>query len=91
MAQELPPGSVSDPRRQTMRSAFAAAGSSSRWCGGERAAFMYTLIGTAKLKVVDPQAWLADILTRIADTPRSRLGDLLPWNWNAASTPAQAA
>ena len=49
--------------------------------GGERAAFMYTLIATAKLNDVDPQAWLADVLTRIADTPQHRLADLLPWNW----------
>ena len=49
--------------------------------GGERAAFMYTLIGTAKLNDVDPQAWLAGVLARIADTPRSRLGELLPWEW----------
>ena len=49
--------------------------------GGERAAFMYTLIGTAKLHNIDPQAWLADVLTRIADTPQHRLGELLPWNW----------
>ena len=49
--------------------------------GGARAAAMYTLIGTAKLNDVDPQAWLADVLGRIADTPRSRLDELLPWNW----------
>ena len=49
--------------------------------GGARAAAMYTLIGTAKLNDVDPQAWLADVLDRIADTPRSRLDELLPWNW----------
>jgi hypothetical protein len=49
--------------------------------GGERAAAVYTLIGTAKLNDVDPQAWLADVLRRIADHPASRLGELLPWNW----------
>jgi len=49
--------------------------------GGERAASMYTLIETAKLNEVDPQAWLADVLGRIADHPASRLDDLLPWNW----------
>jgi transposase len=49
--------------------------------GGERVAAMYTLIGTAKLNDVDPQAWLADILGRIADHPASRLAELLPWNW----------
>jgi transposase len=41
--------------------------------GGERAAAMYTLIATAKLNGVDPQAWLADILRRIADHPASQL------------------
>ena len=49
--------------------------------GGVRAAAMYTLIGTAKLNDVDPQAWLADVLGRIAETPQSRLDELLPWNW----------
>jgi transposase len=49
--------------------------------GGGRAAFMYTLIGTAKLNNIDPQAWLADVLARIADIPQSRLSELLPWNW----------
>ena len=49
--------------------------------GGVRAAAMYTLIGTAKLNDVDPQAWLADVLGRIADTPQNQLDELLPWNW----------
>jgi transposase len=49
--------------------------------GAERAALMYTLIQTAKLNDVDPQAWLADTLSRIAETPQSRLSELLPWNW----------
>ena len=49
--------------------------------GGVRAAAMYTLIGTARLNNVDPQAWLADVLGRIAGTPQSRLDELLPWNW----------
>ena len=53
--------------------------------GGERAAFMYGLIATAKLNDVDPQAWLADVLGRIAGTPASRLDDLLPWNWRPAA------
>ena len=61
--------------------------------GGERAAVMYTLIQTAKLNNIDPQAWLADVLDRIADHPIARLDELLPWNWKAASaiTQAQAA
>ena len=49
--------------------------------GAERAAIMYTLIQTAKLNDIDPQAWLADTLSTIAETPQTRLGKLLPWNW----------
>ncbi len=49
--------------------------------GGERAAAMYPLIATAKLNDIDPQAWLADVLRRIADHPVFRLDQLLPWNW----------
>ena len=49
--------------------------------GGDRAAFMYTLIVTAKMNNVDPQAWLADVLARIAEHPFQRLDELLPWNW----------
>ena len=48
--------------------------------GGVRAAVMYTLIGTAKLNDVDPQAWLADALDRIAEQPQTRLHELLPWH-----------
>ena len=61
--------------------------------GGERAAVMYTLIGTAKLNGVDPRAWLADVLGRIADHPASRLHELLPWNWpkTAADTASAVA
>ena len=49
--------------------------------GADRAAVMVTLIETAKLNGVDPQAWLADVLARIAAIPQSRLPELLPWNW----------
>jgi transposase len=59
--------------------------------GAERAAFMYTLIQTAKLNSVDPQAWLADVLARIADTPQTKLAELLPWNWDGESLPRQQA
>jgi transposase len=48
--------------------------------GGERAAAIYTLIVTAKLSGLDPRAWLADVLRRIADHPATRLHELLPWN-----------
>jgi transposase len=53
--------------------------------GGARAAFMYSLIVTAKLNDVDPQAWLADVLARIADHPAHQLDDLLPWNWRPSA------
>jgi transposase len=53
--------------------------------GGERAAIMFTLIQTAKLNDVDPQAWLADVLVRINDHNVKRLDQLLPWNWKAAA------
>ena len=42
---------------------------------------MYSLIVTAKMNDVDPQAWLADVLARIAMYTAHRLDDLLPWNW----------
>jgi hypothetical protein len=58
--------------------------------GGHRAAAMYSLIVTAKMNDVDPQAWLADVLARIATHPVHRLDELLPWNW-AATTAAMAA
>ena len=49
--------------------------------GGARAAVMLTFIHTAKLNDVDPQAWLADVLARIADHKITELAALLPWNW----------
>ena len=62
--------------------------------GGRRAAAIYTLIETAKLNDVDPQAWLADVLARLQDHPAKRIDELLPWNWKrdrqqkaAASSP----
>lgn len=59
--------------------------------GGQRAAVMYTLIGTAKLNGNDPQAWLADVIARISDRPVSRLPELLPWNWTAPEASVKAA
>ena len=50
--------------------------------GGRRAAAIYTLIETAKLNDVDPQAWLADVLARLPDHPAKRIQELLPWNWS---------
>jgi transposase len=49
--------------------------------GGQRAAIMYSLIVTAKMNDIDPQAWLADVLGRIAGHPAHRIDELLPWNW----------
>ena len=45
---------------------------------------MYSLIVTAKLNNIDPQAWLAEVLSRIAGHPANGLDGLLPWNWHPA-------
>ena len=45
---------------------------------------MYSLIVTAKMNNADPQAWLADVLARIAEHPAQRIDELLPWNWRPA-------
>jgi transposase len=59
--------------------------------GGRRAAIMYTLIETARLNGVDPEAWLADVIARIADHPINRVDKLLPWNWSPIPAQAKAA
>jgi hypothetical protein len=59
--------------------------------GGHRAAAMYSLIISAKMNGVDPQAWLADVLARIATHPAHRLDELLPWNWRPHVDIAKAA
>jgi len=59
--------------------------------GGQRAAAMYSLIVTAKMNNVDPQAWLADVLARTAAHPAHRLDELLPWNWTQNSLAVTAA
>jgi hypothetical protein len=51
---------------------------------------MATLIGTAKLRDVDPQAGLVDVLARIAGMPEARLPELLPWNWSATTRTVKA-
>lgn len=50
-----------------------------------QSAFMYTLIVSAKMNEIDPQAWLADVLARLPDMPVSRVHELLPWHWKAAT------
>jgi transposase len=59
--------------------------------GGERAAAMYSLIETAKLNGLDSEAYLRDIIGRIADHPINRVAELLPWNWRPSAPAAQAA
>ena len=59
--------------------------------GGQRAAAIYTLIETCKLNDIDPRAWLADVLARLADHPASRVAELLPWNWRKPQATAKAA
>jgi transposase len=59
--------------------------------GGERAAALYSLIVTAKMNDIDPQAWLADVLARIAQHPARDIDDLLPWNWRPRSAPSSQA
>jgi transposase len=59
--------------------------------GGRRAAAIYTLIETAKLNDVDPQAWLTDVLARLQDHPARRIAELLPWNWKLLQQQQQRA
>jgi len=59
--------------------------------GGERAAFMYTLIVSCKMNDIDPQAWMADVLARLPDITMSRLPELLPWNWKLEQGAVNAA
>lgn len=59
--------------------------------GGQRAAAMYSLIVSAKMNDIDPQAWLADVLARINDLPQTRLDELLPWEWKRLHQTTAAA
>ena len=67
------------------RKNFLFAGSDA---GGERAAALYSLLGTAKLNGHNPEAFLRDVLTRIADHPIQRIDELLPWHLETASVNA---
>ena len=69
------------------RKNYLFAGSDS---GGERAAAIYSLIGTAKLNGIDPEAYLRMVLENIADHPISRIADLLPWNLAAKLEPVSS-
>ena len=59
--------------------------------GGDRAAFMYTLIVTAKMNDIDPQAGMADVLARLPNITVSRVHELLPWNWKDEVKAVKAA
>jgi transposase len=59
--------------------------------GGERAAAIYSLIATAKLNDIDPEAWLADVLRRVNDHPAAKLDELLLWHWRPPQRDAAAA
>ena len=49
--------------------------------GGNRAAVFYTITQTCKMGAINPEAYLADVLSRVADHPAKRIHELLPWNW----------
>jgi hypothetical protein len=59
--------------------------------GGRRAALIYTIAQTAVLNDLDPEAYLRDVIDRIADHPIHRIDALLPWNWHGAPTTASTA
>jgi transposase len=70
------------------RKNYLFAGSDS---GGERAAAIYSLLGSAKLNGIDPEKYLCSVLRRIADHPINRIAELLPWNLFPATSAAEAA
>lgn len=59
--------------------------------GGIRAAAFYTLIGTARMNGIEPEAWLTDVIARIGAHPINRLAELLPCNWQPPATQSVAA
>ena len=85
------PGRAVLGRRRPQPGGVGAGGgqpSRHRPSGGERAAAFYSLIGTAKLNGLDPEAYLRTVLERIAEHPINRVDELLPWH--LASAPAEA-
>jgi len=77
-----------DPAIAIGRKNYLFAGSDA---GGRRAAALYSLIETAKLTGLNPQHYLTDVLTRIADHPARRIAKLLPWNWQPLNAARAAA
>jgi transposase len=75
-----------DPAKSQLRRLCMAAHNRSNWLfagsddGGERAAAIYSMIGTAKLNGIDPEGYLRLVLTHIAEQPINRIEELLPWN-----------
>jgi hypothetical protein len=86
----LPPGRYGQNERPTAlgRKSWLFCGSDR---GGQRAAVLYSLIVSAKVNDADPQAWLADVLARIATHSVQQLDQLLPWNWRRERLDAVAA
>ncbi len=71
------------------RSTWLFAGSKA---GGERAAAIYSVIETAKLNGLEPQAYIADVIAKIAGNwPAARWDELMPWHWQPDQPVAQAA
>src|SRR5512139_625138 len=85
VSRTMPPGGLCAARRSDASHGCSAA----PIAGGQRAAVAYSPIQTCRLNVVDPQAWLADVLARIADHPVSPLDELLPWHWKPRSLKAE--
>ncbi len=61
------------------------------WQYGKRAAALYGLIGTAKLNGIDPESYLRNVLSRVADHPINRIEKLLPWNIAAGTAENSSA
>ena len=76
-------------RLPTWNSSRACASFAGSDAGGERAAAIYSLLGSAKLNGIDPEAYLRNVLSRIADHPINRIEELLPWNLTPSLPPAR--